>query len=129
MAKSSSLVTGLDIGTGSIKIALAQKKSGQEGLEIIYAGRRPSRGVRRGVVVDAESAAKCVGEAVKGAELAVGHNLEEVYVSVNGSHIFCTQSRGLVSVSRADGNISAEDVDRVFAGGKDDFAFFQQRNR
>jgi len=118
MAKSSSLVTGLDIGTGSIKIAVVQKKAGQEGLEVIYAGRQASRGVRRGIVVDPEITSKCIGEAVKAAELAVGRDLEEVYISVNGSHIFCTQSRGLVSVSRADGNISAEDVDRVLQAAR-----------
>ncbi len=118
MAKYSSLVTGLDIGTGSIKIAVVQKKPGQEGLEVVYAGRQVSRGVRRGIVVDPEITSKCIGEAVKAAELAVGRDLEEVYISVNGSHIFCTQSRGLVSVSRADGNISAEDVDRVLQAAR-----------
>jgi cell division protein FtsA len=118
MAKSSSLVTGLDVGTGSIKIAVAQKKSDQDGLEIIYTGRQPSRGVRRGVVIDSELASRCVAAAVKSAELAVGRDIEEAYISVNGSHIFCTQSRGLVSVSRADGNISAEDVDRVLQAAR-----------
>lgn len=117
MAKSS-LVTGLDIGTGAIKIAVAQKKPGQENLEIIYAGQQPSRGVRRGVVIDCDIVAKQISEVVKSAELAVGHDVQEVHISVNGSHIFCTPSKGLVSVSRADGNISVEDVDRVLQAAK-----------
>lgn len=117
MAKSS-LVAGLDIGTGAIKIAIAQKKSGQEDLDIVHVGQQPSRGVRRGVVTDYEIVAKQIGEAVKSAELATGHEVQEVYVSVNGSHIFCTPSKGLVSVSRADGNISAEDVDRVLQAAR-----------
>jgi cell division protein FtsA len=118
MAKFSPLVAGLDIGTSSIKIVVAQKKSSGEGLDTIYAGQRPSRGVRRGVVVDAEAVSRCIGEAVKDAELAVGRELAGAYISVNGSHIFCTQSRGLVSVSRADNNISAEDVDRVLQAAR-----------
>ncbi|MFZ3100147.1 MAG: cell division protein FtsA, partial [Minisyncoccales bacterium] len=117
MAKSS-LITGLDIGTSSIKIAVAQKRPEEENLEITYAASQPSRGVRRGVVVDAEATAKCIGEALKAAQLAMGHNLEEVHISVNGGHIFCTRSHGLVSVSRADGSISAEDVDRVLQAAR-----------
>jgi cell division protein FtsA len=118
MAKFSNLITGLDIGTSSIKIVVAQKKAASNGLEILYAGQKPSRGVRRGVVVDAENAAKCIADAVKDAELAVGRDLVGAYTSVNGGHIFCTASHGLVSVSRADGNISAEDVDRVLQAAR-----------
>jgi cell division protein FtsA len=118
MAKFSPLAAGLDIGTDSIKIAVIQKKAAGEGLEALYMGQRPARKVRRGVVVDAEGVAKSIGEVVKDAELAVGRDLDSVYISVNGSHIFCTQSHGLVSVSRADGSISAEDVDRVLQAGR-----------
>jgi len=118
MAKLLTLITGLDIGTSSIKIVVVQKKAGQEGLETLYAGHRPSRGIRRGVVVDAEAASRCVQEAVKDAELAVGHKLTGAYISVAGSHIFCTPSHGLVSVSRADGNISEEDVNRVLQAAR-----------
>ena len=118
MAKIPTLITGLDIGTSSIKIVVAQKKAAQEGLETLYAGRRPSRGIRRGVVVDVEAAAKCVREAIKDAELSVGHKLAGAYISVGGSHMFCTASHGLVSVSRADGNISEEDVSRVLQAAR-----------
>ncbi len=118
MAKFPILVTGLDVGTGSVKMVVAQKKSADGGLETLYAGCRPARGVRRGVVVDIEAAARSVQEIVKDAELAVGRELESAHIGVNGSHIFCTQSRGLVSVSRADGNISAEDVDRVLQAAR-----------
>ena len=118
MAKSPIIITGLDIGTSCVKIVVAQKKAAGNGLETLYASQTPSRGVRKGVVIDVESAAKCVQEAVRGAEQAIGHKLPGAYISVGGSHIFCTQSHGLVSVSRADGNISAEDVDRVLQAAR-----------
>ncbi len=118
MAKSQTFFTGLDIGTGSVKVVVAQKKADQEGLDVIFAGRRPSKGVRRGVVVDADSVAQCIREAMADAELAVGHDLSGAYIGVGGSHIFCTPSRGLVSVSRADGNISEEDVGRVLQAAR-----------
>jgi len=118
MSKFPTIITGLDIGTSSVKIVVAQKKAQGEGLETLYAGQRPSRGVRKGVVVDVENASRCVQEAVKDAELAVGRKLAGAYVSVNGGHIFCTASRGLVSVSRADGCISEEDVGRVLLAAR-----------
>jgi len=88
MAKSPTIITGLDIGTSSVKIVVAQKNSHGLGLETLFAGIKPSRGVRKGVIVDVELAARCVQEAVKDAELAVGRNLAGVYVAVGGSHIF-----------------------------------------
>jgi cell division protein FtsA len=118
MAKSPIIITGLDIGTSSVKIIVAQKKATGDGLETLYAGQVPSRGVRKGVIIDVESSAKCVQEAVRGAEMAVGRKLPGTYISVGGSHIFCTASHGLVSVSRADGNISAEDVERVLQAAR-----------
>lgn len=118
MAKSPTIITGLDIGTSSIKIVVAQKKSQGPGLETLYAGQKPSRGVRKGVVVDVELAARGVQELVKDAELAVGRSLAGAYVAVGGSHIFCTTSRGLVSVSRADNCISEEDVSRVLQAAR-----------
>ncbi|MCU0653111.1 MAG: cell division protein FtsA [Candidatus Pacebacteria bacterium] len=118
MAKSPTIITGLDIGTSSVKIVVAQKKASEDGLETLHAGQVFSRGVRKGIVVDAEAAARCIQEAVKNAELAVGRRLQGAYISVGGSHIFCTPSHGLVSVSRADGNISEEDVTRVLQAAR-----------
>jgi cell division protein FtsA len=118
MAKSPTLITGLDIGTDSIKIVVAHKNASSNGLEVLFAGQRPSRGVRRGVVVDAESVAKSVQELAKDAQMAIGRKPAGAYIIVNGSHIFCTASHGLVSVSRADNNISEEDVNRVLQAAR-----------
>jgi len=118
MAKFPKIITGLDIGTSSIKIVVAQKKTSGEGLETLFAGQRIAQGVRRGVVVEPENVAKCIQELMKEADLAVGRKLGGCYISVNGSHIFCTASHGLVSVSRADGNISEEDASRVLQAAR-----------
>jgi len=74
--------------------------------------------VRKGVVVDIELAARSIQEIIKDAELALGHKINGVYVAINGSHIFCTISRGLVSVSRADNCISEEDITRVLQAAR-----------
>jgi cell division protein FtsA len=112
MAKSP-LITGLDIGTSTVKILVAVKKPQSSDLEVLYAGQRPSFGVRRGVIVDAEEVSRCVKNVVKDAELGVGQEIDSFYVNIGGSHIFCAMSHGLVSVSRADQKISEEDINRV----------------
>lgn len=112
-----SIVCGLDVGTSSIKILVA-KTLGPGQTEALYVGQRPSSGIRRGVVVDAEEAAKCVAAVIKDAQLASGAKIDGLYVNIGGSHIFCTMSHGLVSVSRADGSISEEDVGRVLQAAK-----------
>lgn len=116
MAKSS-IVCGLDIGSSSIKILVA-KTLGVGQTEALYVGQRPSSGIRRGVIVDVEEASKCAAAVVRDAQLASGANISGLYVSIGGSHIFCTMSHGLVSVSRADGSISEEDVGRVLLAAK-----------
>jgi len=116
MAKPS-IVCGLDIGSSSIKI-LVVKTQGVDQAEALYVGHRPSSGIRRGVIVDVEEAGKCVVAVVKDALLASGTKIDGLYVNIGGSHLFCTMSHGLVSVSRADGNISEEDVGRVLQAAK-----------
>lgn len=113
----SSIITALDIGSSSIKILVA-KTAGPGQTEALYVGQRPSSGIRRGVVVDPEVAAKCVAAAAHDAQLASGRRIGGMYVNIGGSHIFCTTSHGLVSVSRADGSISEEDVARVLTAAK-----------
>ncbi len=118
MAKSNTLITGLDIGSNSVKILSARRNPQSQIMEALYSGSRPSFGVRRGVIVDIEGAAQCVREAVKDAEVGTGQRVDAFYVSIGGSHIFCTLSHGLVSVSRADQKISEEDISRVMTAAQ-----------
>jgi cell division protein FtsA len=109
----SKIITVLDIGSGSIKILSVLKKTNGSGFEILWQGAEPSFGVRKGVVVDILKVSEIVSSLIKKAEEGSGKKINEIYASVGGSHIFCTSSRGLISVSRADQNISEEDVDRA----------------
>jgi len=117
MAKST-IITGLDIGTSSVKILVASKKPQSGDIEVLYSGQKPSLGVRRGVIVDIDEVSRCVREAVKDAELGVGQEIDSFYVNIGGSHIFCAMSHGLVSVSRADQKISEEDINRVMTAAQ-----------
>ncbi len=116
MAKN--IITGIDIGTGSIKALSVRKKTDGESFEVLARSQRPIAGVRKGVVDSVEKVSQAITECVKDIELQTNDKVEGVYVNINGSHISSTASRGLVSVSRADQKISAEDVDRVIQAAK-----------
>lgn len=108
------LITGLDIGTSAIKAIAALKRGDSPELEVLGWVREPILGVRRGVVIDPEEVAGGIRRAINQLRnLISGQEIEKVYVNIGGSHITVLPSRGTVVVSRADQNISEEDVTRV----------------
>jgi len=107
-----SIITGLDIGTSKIKVLLvSQSKDGK--LELVLKEEENSEGVRRGVTIDPERVSNILEGLFPKISEEVGQKVNSVYVNLGGSHIFCTPSHGLVSVSRADQKISEEDINRV----------------
>lgn len=110
------IITGLDIGTSSIK-ALAAERRGSDWNVVSYA-QVPSFGLRRGVVVSVEDTARNIQLALQRIEQESGRRVGSVFVNINGSHLRVEPSDGLISVSRADHIISQEDVDRVLQATK-----------
>jgi len=107
------LIVGLDIGTSTIKILIAERKDKEQNFEVISQTQEPSFGVRRGVVVDPEKVSRIIQILLNRIKTETGHKINSVYVNIGGAHICSTSSRGMVAVSRADRNISKEDVERV----------------
>lgn len=107
------IITALDIGSSSIKCLVAAPRLESSGFEILSQVSEPSFGIRRGVVIDPERVSKIIASILTKAENEVGQRIKQVFVNVNGSHIFSTFSHGTVAVSRADQNISKEDIERV----------------
>lgn len=107
------IITGLDIGSGSLKMITVSKKPGEDDFEILGYEQLPSLGIRKGVVVDTERVSQVIADLTKKINQKTGHKIDRVYANTGGSHIFCTASKGLVSVSRADQKISEEDIERV----------------
>ena len=105
-------ITGLDIGSNTIKALVVQKTLDGD-LEVVAQVSEPVSGVRKGVVIDIEEVSNILQNILEKIKAETGAKIDSVYVNINGSHIFSTPSRGLVSVSRADGKISEEDVNRV----------------
>src|SRR3989344_5093611 len=105
------IVTGLDIGTSTIKVLVAEKRASE--WEVLSYVKMPSFGLRRGAVVNPEETAKNLQLLLDGVQKDCGQKIHSVLVNIGGSHLHMTPSDGLISVSRADHIISEEDRDRV----------------
>lgn len=110
MGKHDNIIVGLDIGTTKICAIVGEIK--EEGrIDIIGIGSHPSRGLRKGVVVNIESTVESIKKAVEEAELMAGVEINAVYTGIAGSHIKSFNSRGVIAIK--DREISKSDVERV----------------
>ncbi len=117
MAKNGNLVVGLDIGTTKV-CAIVAEMSGGPGVDIIGLGHSPSRGLRKGVVVDIEATVDSIRRAVEDAELMAGVEIASAFVGIAGGHIKGINSRGVVAVSSKNREVSRQDIDRVIDAAK-----------
>ena len=112
------IITGLDIGSGYIKLLSVSKKPGEDNFEILSQLQEPSLGIRKGVIINVPKVAESISSLIKKAEQDSGAKINNIYANINGGHIYSTYSKGLVSVSRADRKISEEDVERVLQAAR-----------
>ncbi|MDO8601315.1 MAG: cell division protein FtsA [bacterium] len=105
-------IAALDIGTHTIKALVVNQKKGDD-LEVVFQTQKESKGVRRGIVVKPEDVSYILQDIFNQLKIELNKKIDSLYVNIDGSHLFCQPSHGLISVSRADRKISKEDVDRV----------------
>ncbi|MGP0566621.1 cell division protein FtsA [Nitrospina sp. 32_T5] len=115
MSKKKNYVVGLDIGTTKICCIIAEV-SPQGEIEIIGLGQSPSRGLRKGVVVNIDGTVESIRSAVEEAELMAGTEIESVFVGIAGGHIKSMNSHGIIAVKNKE--INQQDVDRVIDAAK-----------
>src|SRR5712691_2386815 len=106
------LITGLDVGTTKISCVIAEWSSIGT-LDIVGVGISPSRGLRKGVVVNIDSTVESIKQAVGDAEEMAGVEISSVIAGVAGGHIRGANSRGVVAVSGKHREVSAADVERA----------------
>ena len=104
------LIVGLDIGTSKI-VAMVGQVLPEGGLSIIGMGQAPSRGLKKGVVVNIESTVSAIQRALEEAELMANCKITQVYTGIAGSHIKAQNSSGMLPIR--DREVSQADVDRV----------------
>ena len=115
MSKKSNYIVGLDIGTTKICCIIGEVID-DEKIDIIGLGQYPSKGLRKGVVVNIDSTVESIKNAVEEAELMAGCEIESVYVGIAGGHINSLNSHGIIAVKGRE--IDQKDVDRVIEAAK-----------
>ncbi len=104
------MIVGLDIGTSKI-VALVGKRNMDGSIEVVGIGSHPSRGLKRGVVVNIETTVQAIQRAVEEAELMAGCRIHSVYAGIAGSHVRSMNSHGIVAIR--DREVTQPDIDRV----------------
>lgn len=113
--ETNSLIVGLDIGTSKV-VAIVGEITLEGGIDIIGIGTQPSRGLKKGVVVNIESTVQSIQRAVEEAELMAGCQIRSVYAGIAGSHIRSINSHGIVAIKEKE--VTAADVARVIDAAK-----------
>lgn len=112
MPKPDPYIAAIDVGSSKIGVLIGMRT--EEGtLEVVGKGSAPNRGSRKGNVVNVEATVEALKQAAEEAEVMAGVEVSRAYIGVAGTDIRSVNSRGMVSVSRSDREISRQDISRV----------------
>ena len=114
MARKDELIVGLDIGTTKICAVVAERSASS--VDVVGIGTHPSKGLRKGVVVDIDATVASIKQAVEEAELMADCEITSVYAGIAGGHIRAFNSHGVVAVK--DREVRESDVKRVIDAAK-----------
>ena len=109
------MIVGLDIGTSKV-VALVGEIGADGELEIVGIGSHPSRGLKKGVVVNIESTVQSIQRAIEEAELMAGCQIHSVFAGIAGNHIRSLNSHGIVAIR--DREVAQADIERVLDAGQ-----------
>jgi cell division protein FtsA len=112
--KRENLIVGLDIGTTKICCIVGNKT--EEELEIVGFGSSPSKGLRKGVVINIESTVEAIQRAIREAELMAGCEIKSVFAGIAGGHIKGLNSQGVIAIKNRE--VTSEDLKRVIDAAK-----------
>ncbi len=104
------LIVGLDIGTSKV-VAIVGELGADGTIEVVGVGSHPSRGLKKGVVVNIDSTVQSIQRAVEEAELMAGCEIHSVFAGIAGSHVRSLNSHGIVAIR--DKEVTPGDVERV----------------
>jgi len=110
------IVVGLDVGTTKVAVCVGQISEGL--IHILALTKAPNNGLRKGIVVDIEECVSSISGALEHAERTAGVPLDHAVVGIGGSHIVASGSKGVIAVSRPDGEINQSDIERVLEAAR-----------
>ncbi|MGD2177651.1 MAG: cell division protein FtsA [Anaerolineae bacterium] len=106
------IVVSIDVGTSKICTLVGEIRDSDE-LRVVGVGLVPSRGLRKGVVVNVEDATAALAASIADAQRSSGYKLERAFVSISGKHISSLNTQGIVGVSHRRDGITVDDVERA----------------
>lgn len=112
--RTDNLIVGLDIGT--TKICCIVGNMTEEGLEVVGIGTCPSKGLRKGVVINIESTVSAIQKAIREAELMAGCEIKSVFAGIAGGHIKGLNSQGVIAIKNRE--VTSDDLQRVIDAAK-----------
>ncbi len=106
------VISAIDVGSSKIATLIAnQTEDGR--LNLIGVSATPSRGVKKGQIVDIEAAVEAITESIESAERMAGYSISSAFVSISGPQIESVNSHAVVAVAEPDGEIKSSDIARV----------------
>src|SRR4030067_616424 len=114
------IVAAVELGSSKVATLIAQVVTDpttfEVSINIVGVAAVPSRGVKKGQIVDIEETVEVAIASIEAAERMAGYNLDSAYIAVSGAHMASQNSHGVVAVSDPDGEITQDEVDRVIEG-------------
>ncbi len=111
-------VNAIDIGSSKITCLITVPSTDGEKINLVGAATVPSRGIRKGQIVNIEEAVSAITDCVESAERMAGYNIDSSFVSISGDHIQSQNSQGLVAVTESEGEINEDDIYRVIEAAR-----------
>ena len=105
----------IDIGTSKVVALLAELNDNEE-INIIGIGTQPSKGLKKGVIVNIDATVKAIQRAIQEAEDISGFSIKEAYIGIAGSHIHSFDSHGVVAIENSE--VSQRDLEPVIESAK-----------
>lgn len=112
MQKKDKVIVGIDVGSSKITTIIATSEEESQ-VNVIGVASEPSRGLRKGQVVDIDEAVDAITQSLEAAERMAGYSAGIAFVSVDGMHVESQNSKGVVAIGNPNGEISEDDVMRV----------------
>ena len=111
------IVAGIDLGTSNVRVIVGEVTNDNT-INIIGVGTSPSKGIKKGAIIDLERTVQSITQAVSEAERMVGAKIELFNVGIVGSQIGLINNNGVVAVTREDKEITEQDVERVLQASR-----------
>ena len=112
----SNISVGIDVGSTKVITCVGKFEDGK--MDIIGMGKSNNCGIRKGVIVDIEETVSAISASLEEAERMAGVPLQSAIIGITGPHIEAEETRGVIAVSRGDGEITAEDATRAIESAK-----------